>query len=101
MKRFLNRLRFAAAGNTRDLPGGILVGLGVIAHADLSLVQAFAESDTDLLTAVKSDTSPAMTGIAAAADPEKLQASDLPPFTPTRDQARRFLELWEGVTIRA
>ena len=33
MKRFLNRLRFTAAGRTSNLPDDTLVGLAVLKHA--------------------------------------------------------------------
>ncbi len=102
MKRFLNHLRFAAAGRGSALSGGVLVGLGVTALADLEVVRALAEHGNDLLAQIQDrvKSGPVWNAIAEAGDGERLLRSGLPAFNPTREEAGRFLELWEGVRVR-
>jgi hypothetical protein len=103
MKRFLNHLRFAAAGGSADLPGPLLVGLAVIAQADASIIRRFVDGDADMLNAlrVQANFSPAVARIVATADPADLTREGLPIFSPTPEQARRFLGFWDGVSVRA
>jgi photosystem II stability/assembly factor-like uncharacterized protein len=100
MKRFLNRLRFAAAGKTEGLPDHLVVGLGVLAHADVGLVEAIAGGDADwrATLAAKSATMPGFAAILAAIDRDRLDAAGLPAFAPGRSQAARFARLWDGVS---
>jgi hypothetical protein len=102
MKRFLNHLRFAAAGASTSLSGGVLVGLGVLALVDLDVVRGFAESGDNPLGQGREceQSSPIWAAILNAAKPEVLARSRLDPFRPTREDAARFLELWEGVKVR-
>jgi hypothetical protein len=101
MKRFLNHLRFAAAGSSR-LAGGVLVGLGVLALADLEMVRGFAERGEDWLARVRErgESAPIWGAILEAREPEALVRSALPAFQPTREEAAAFLALWEGVRVR-
>ena len=102
MKRFLNRLRFAAARGDVALPGGALVGLGVLAMADLELVSNLAQTGADFGPHVRRrrQISP-WSEIYGKMDAAALSAAKLPPFTPDQDQAERFLRQWEGVKVRA
>ena len=127
LKRFLNRLRFTAAGGNADLPGDVLVGLGVIAHADIAMVRAFAEDGPPLMRAVRQRVQSLeqlvtarhaqereataetqrreveldiMTAIRDTAGIEALAGVSLASFAPTPEQARAFLALWDGVTMR-
>ena len=105
MKRFLNRLRFAAAGSDPEqLRGDVIVGLGVLTHANEGALRAFAYSGDNLRNAVEdsAEADPVMAMIRDAItfldDPAN---SDLPKFAPTQEQAERFLALWDGVVVRA
>ena len=103
MKRFLNRLRFAAAGRAADLPDNILVGLAVLDHAGAQTELArIIESDATGLRAaidIRANSSAAFACVREALDPTCLARSGLPPFEPTPAQTTTFLDLWEGVRV--
>jgi hypothetical protein len=103
MKRFLNHLRFAAAAPGAALPGGVLVGLGVLTLADADAVHEFAEAGGDWATEIGTRVKDRSlwNAITEAADQDKLRRSELPGFTPRQQDATRFLELWGGVRVRA
>jgi hypothetical protein len=112
MKRFLNRLRFAAAGRSSDLPDDVLVGLAVLEHAsagaeledftkngsgklfDVIGAQSVTDKEKDAAVAVSAFIHKAL----ASAE---LAANGLPPFEPTPEQVRTFLALWEGVRVQS
>jgi KAP family P-loop domain len=109
MKRFLNRLRFAAAGRARDLSDDILVGLAVLEHAgaDAELTGVINNGASGLRNAIGARTVTDARANAAAVfeliykalTPDELAASGLPPFEPTPAQVKAFLALWEGVRV--
>jgi hypothetical protein len=109
MKRFLNRLRFAAAGRARDLSDDILVGLAVLKHAgaDAELTGVIKNGARPLRNAIgartvtdaRSNAAAVFELIYKALTPDELAASGLPPFEPTPAQVKAFLALWEGVRV--
>ena len=111
MKRFLNRLRFAAAGRAPDLPDDVLVGLAVLEHAgaDAELADVIKNGPSGLRTAIGgrtvTDTRPnalaVFTHMYNALTPDALANKGLPPFEPTPKQVQTFLALWEGVRVEA
>jgi photosystem II stability/assembly factor-like uncharacterized protein len=111
MKRFLNRLRFAAAGRATDLPDNVLVGLAVLEHAGAGYeLEDIAKNGSSKLrdaigarTVTDNETSAvaAFTLIHKALAPAELAASGLPPLEPTPDQVQKFLALWEGVRVQS
>jgi hypothetical protein len=105
MKRFLNRLRFAAAGRAVDLRDDILVGLGVLEHAGAlpELMDTVPNGATALHAAIdaRGNSSPAFARISEALYPDALARSGLPCFEPTPAQVQTFLALWEGVKVEA
>jgi hypothetical protein len=111
MKRFLNRLRFTAAGRTPDLPDTILVGLAVLKHAgaDDELADVAENGASKLREAIgartvtdkRSNAAAVFALIYKALTPAELAASGLPPFEPTPSQVQAFLALWEGVKVEA
>jgi hypothetical protein len=110
MKRFLNRLRFAAAGRAPGLPDDVLVGLAVLEHAgpDTELVDLAENGAGKLRDAIArsiTTASPKLYNvfrlIGKALVPEELAESKLPPFEPTPEQVRVFLALWEGVRVES
>jgi hypothetical protein len=111
MKRFLNRLRFAAAGRVVELPDDILVGLAVLHHAEAQadLANIVVQGPSQLRAAVakraeieKQENSSRVFGLIHKALAQRsLAASGLPPFKPTSSQVQTFLALWEGVKAEA
>jgi hypothetical protein len=109
MKRFLNRLRFAAAGRAPDLPDDVLVGLAVLEHAgaDPELKDAIKKGASGLRNAIvaqtiidaRSDAAAVSELINQGLDPDELAASGLAPFDPTAAQVETFLALWQGVKV--
>jgi hypothetical protein len=103
MKRFLNRLRFTAAGRGTNLPSDILVGLAVLEHAgaDTELAGIRKSGATGLRAAIDSraNSCPVFVHIREALDPARLSDSGLPPFEPTPAQVETFFTLWEGVRV--
>lgn len=91
MKRFLNRLRFVAAVEDSVLSGPTAVGLGVLAHA--GVLEDFVEGGEVALDALEEALREA---IAAAME----GSAEVPPFRPRRAEARAFLALWRGLTVR-
>jgi photosystem II stability/assembly factor-like uncharacterized protein len=105
MKRFLNRLRFAAAGRPAYLPDDILVGLAVLHHAGMQaeLACMIEKGVKVLFPAIDSRavSSAVFVHIRDALDLEALERSGLPPFGPTSLQTKTFFALWEGVRVEA
>jgi len=105
MKRFLNRLRFAAAGRASGLPDDVLVGLAVLEHAGAlaELVSVVPDGATALHAAINTRgiSSPAFARISEALYPDALARSGLPRFEPTPAQVQTFLQLWEGVRVES
>jgi hypothetical protein len=111
MKRFLNRLRFAAAGRARELPDDILVGLAALAHAgaDAELAGIRVNGPVGLRRAIgrravinrRANSSTVFALIHEALAPAALASSGLPPFKPTPAQVQTFFALWEGVRVEA
>ena len=103
MKRFLNRLRFAAAGRAPDLPDDILVGLAVLKHAGADAeIAGISESGATRLSAAidsRANSCPMFAHIREAPDPAALASSGLPPFDPSPAQTETFFALWEGVRV--
>jgi hypothetical protein len=105
LKRFLNRLRFAAAGRAADLTDDILVGLAVLDHAGAQAEVAgiIQNGATGLQAAIdtRGRSSAVFARISEALCPNALERSGLPFFVPTPAQTRTFLALWEGVRVEA
>jgi hypothetical protein len=112
MKRFLNRLRFAAAGRSSDLPDDVLVGLAVLEHAGAGAeLEDFTKNGSGKLFNVigaQSVTDKEKDGAVAVSAlihkvlvSAELAANGLPPFEPTLEQVRTFLALWEGVRVQS
>ncbi|MBK1662533.1 hypothetical protein E2C05_32120 [Paracraurococcus ruber] len=98
MKRFLNRLRFVAAvpeSGAARLDGATVVGLGVLAHADRAALERYAAGGS-----LAPGAAPEVRDAIEAARWSQQEAG-MPEFAPTREQARAFLALWSGVTVRA
>jgi hypothetical protein len=104
LKRFMNRLRFAATAD--DVPANTAtVTLAAFAHADRSLVEEAAAGRADLRALVRErlerpqDDAPLAEFYAAMGelkDPETAFSG----FPPTREAMQRFLAAWTGVTVR-
>jgi hypothetical protein len=113
MKRFLNRLRFAAAGRSSDLPDDLLVGLAVLEYAGAGAeLEEFTKNGSGKLfdlMGVRAVTDKEKNGAATVLSPlidkalasAELAANELPPFEPTPEQVRTFLALWEGVRVQS
>jgi hypothetical protein len=103
MKRFLNRLRFTAAGHAPDLPSDILVALAVLEHAgaDTELRAISEQGVTGLLDAInrRANSCAVFVHIREALEPNGLERDGLPPFDPTPAQVQRFFNLWQGVRV--
>jgi hypothetical protein len=111
LKRFVNHLRFVAAADPRErdgLDGPTMVGLAVLAHAEQigsepdaagTVLGALAACDSDPTNLVAQRAGgPSWDAIGAAL--RDLPHAGLPEFRPSRVQARRFLDLWTGITVR-
>jgi hypothetical protein len=94
MKRFLNRLRFVAAVEDPILSGPTVVGLGVLAHAGRGLLAKFVESGETGLDTLEAPLREAIETAAGGSD-------SVPRFDPRRAEAREFLRLWSGLTVRS
>jgi hypothetical protein len=105
MKRFLNRLRFAAAGRATGLPDDLLVGLAVLhhagAHTELACILARGAMGLSAAIDRRANSSALFSHIREALDPEALKRSGLPRFDPTPEQTKTFFALWEGVRVEA
>jgi hypothetical protein len=101
LKRFLNRLRFVAAGPGKaDLAFPTLVGLAVFAHADRTLSLVRAATNGVGLATLREQGEPVSEEMVDAASSDALARHHLGPFAPTPKEVERFLELW-GITMRS
>jgi len=100
MMRYLNRLRFAAAGTT-SMNGATLVGLATLAQVDRKLVEEVRDNEPVISTIRSRVSEPLRAELADALEPSRLAERGLPPFRPTPDDATLFLPLWTGDAVRA
>jgi photosystem II stability/assembly factor-like uncharacterized protein len=110
MKRFLNRLRFVAAGEQRHLRDEILVGLAALAQAEAKPSQT-AEvvantqwNNTGELRGKLESVSKSKAlaeALLKAMDTAELLKAGLLPFNPTRDDVSEFSRLWERVQVES
>ncbi|WP_164867850.1 P-loop NTPase fold protein [Rhodovarius crocodyli] len=96
MKRFLNRLRLAASHPAAPT-APVTVGLAVIAHADISLLEQCVEGRVELLAEI-------LKKAAAETEPHQVwqaihsatgaAVEGLPPFAPSHEDMENFLASW-------